>query len=85
MHHYLKKHQIEAVLRFGNHFYHGCFLQYFECCPRVSSFHLNKLDNEVGNELWSRIIVTPATANWIKSILKIVPKRVLTKVGKAQP
>ena len=34
-----------------NHFYHECFLQYFEGCPRVSSFHLNNLDNEVGNEL----------------------------------
>ena len=51
MHHYLEKRQIEAVLRFGNHFYHGYFLQYFEGCPRVSSFHLNNLDNEVGNEL----------------------------------
>ena len=54
MHHDLKKSQIEAVLRFGNHFYHGCFLQYFEGCPRVSSFNLNNLDNEVGNELYSR-------------------------------
>ena len=27
------------------------FLQYFKGCPRVSSFHLNNLDNEVGNEL----------------------------------
>ena len=26
-----------------------------------------------------------ATAKWIKSILKIVPKLVLTKVNKAQP
>ena len=51
MHHYLKKREIEAVLRFGNHFYHECFLQYFEGCPRVSSFHLNNLDNEVDNEL----------------------------------
>ena len=32
-------------------FYHGCFLQYFEGSPRVSSFHLNNLENEVGNEL----------------------------------
>ena len=42
---------LEAVLRFGNHFYHGCLLQYFEGCPRVSTFHLNNLDNEVVNEL----------------------------------
>ena len=49
--HFLKKRQIEAILRSGNHFYYECFLQYFEGCPRVSSFHLNNLDNEVGNEL----------------------------------
>ena len=29
----------------------GIFLQYFEGCPRVSSFHLNNLDHEVGNKL----------------------------------
>ena len=29
--------------------------------------------------------VIPTTANWIKSILKIMPKLVLTKVTKAQP
>ena len=40
--------QIEAILRFGKHFY--CFLRYFEGCPRVFSFHLNNLNNEVGNE-----------------------------------
>ena len=51
MHHYLKKRQIEAVLRSGNHLYHGCFLQHFEGCPRMSSFQLNHLDNEVRNEL----------------------------------
>ena len=51
MHHYLRKRQIEAVRRSGNHFYYECFLQYFEGFPTVSSFHLNKLDNEVGNEL----------------------------------
>ena len=31
-------------------FYHS-FLQYFEGCPRVYSFHINNLDNEIGNEL----------------------------------
>ena len=46
MHYYLKKCQIEAVLKYGDHFYHGCFLRYFEGCPRVSSF-------QVGNELLS--------------------------------
>ena len=40
-----------SVLIFGNHFYHGCFLHYFEGCPRVSSFHLHNLDYEAGNEL----------------------------------
>ena len=45
-------------------------------CPRVSSIHLNNLDSEVGLD------VIPTTANWIKSILKIVPKFVLTKVTK---
>ena len=29
--------------------------------------------------------VIPTTANWINSILKIVPKTVLTEVTKAQP
>ena len=29
--------------------------------------------------------VISTKANWIKSILKIVPKRLLTKVTKAQP
>ena len=54
MHHYMKKRQIEAILRYGNHFYHECFLQYFGGCPRVSSLHLNNLDNGVGNEFESR-------------------------------
>ena len=49
MHYYLKKRQIEAILRFGNHFYHKCFLQYLEGCPRVSFFHLNNLYSKVGN------------------------------------
>ena len=31
-------------------FYNECFLQYFEGCPSAPSFHLNNLDNEVGNE-----------------------------------
>ena len=47
----LKKHQIEVILTFGNNFYHEYFLQYFEGCPRVSSFHLNNLDNKISNEL----------------------------------
>ena len=51
MHHYLKKRQIESIVRFDNHSYHECFLQYFEGYPRESSFHLNNLDNEVGNKL----------------------------------
>ena len=51
MHHNLKKPHTEAVLKSGNHFYHGCFLQYFEGCPRVSSFHLNDMGNEIGNKL----------------------------------
>ena len=50
MHHCLKKRLIEAIPRSGNYFYHECFLQYFEGCPRMSSFHLNNLKNEVGNE-----------------------------------
>ena len=54
MHQYLKKRKIEAILKFGNHFYHDFFRQYFGGCPRVSSFHLNNLGNEVGNELQSR-------------------------------
>ena len=54
MHHYLKKREIEAILRLRKHFYHECFLQHFEGCPRVSSFDLNNLDNEAGNELQSR-------------------------------
>ena len=33
----------------------------------------------------SSLEVIPTTANWIKSILKIVPKLVLTKATKAQP
>ena len=33
MHHFLNKRQTEAVLKFGNHFYRECFLQYFEGCP----------------------------------------------------
>ena len=45
--------EFDAV-RFANHFYHECFPQYFEGCPRVSSFHLNNLDNEVGNEWYPR-------------------------------
>ena len=49
----LEKHHIEAIPRFRNHFYHKLFLQYFEGCPRVFSFHLNNLDNEEGNELQS--------------------------------
>ena len=61
MHHYLKKRQLETTLRFGNHFYHECFLQYFEGYPRVSPFHLNNLDNEVGNELQSQC--HPTTTN----------------------
>ena len=51
MHHYLKKLHVEAILGFGNHFYDKFFLQYFEGCPRASSFHLNNLGNEVSNEL----------------------------------
>ena len=51
MYHYLKKRQMEAVLRFGNQFYHEYFLQSFEVCPTVFSFDLNNLDNEVDNEL----------------------------------
>ena len=54
MRHYLKKRQIEAIFRFRNHIYHECFLQYFEGCSRVFSFHLNNLDNKGGNELQSR-------------------------------
>ena len=34
--------KIKAILRFGSH---------LKRCPRVSSFHLNNLDNELGNEL----------------------------------
>ena len=82
MRHYLKKRQIEAILRFGHHFFHGCFLQHFEGCLRVSSFHPNNLDNEVGNESSSRC--HPTTANRIKSILKIVPKLALMEVTKVQ-
>ena len=52
--HYLKKHQIEAIFRFGNHIYHECFLQYFEGCLRVASFHLSNFNIEVYNELQSR-------------------------------
>ena len=51
LHHYLKKCQKEVVLRSGNHFYHGRFLQYFEGCPGASSFHLNNLNNEVHNKM----------------------------------
>ena len=50
MYHYLKKRQTQAILRFGNHFYREYFVQYFEGCPRVSSFHLNSLGNEAVNE-----------------------------------
>ena len=70
MHHYLKKRQIEAILRFKNHFYHECFLQYVEGCPRVFSFHLNHLDSEGSNGLQSRCH-PPTTANWIMSTLTI--------------
>ena len=52
--HHLKKRQTEVILKANhtitieaNHFYYECFLQYFEGCPRVSSFHLSNLDNEV--------------------------------------
>ena len=51
MHHYLTKRQREAILRFGNHVCHERSLEYFEDCPRVSSFHLNNFNNKVGNEL----------------------------------
>ena len=51
LHHYLKKCQNEVVLRSGNHFHHGRFLQYFAGCPGASSFHLNNLDNEVRNKM----------------------------------
>ena len=40
----------KMILRFENHFHHKCFLQYFEGCPRVFSFHLNNLDDEEGND-----------------------------------
>ena len=82
MYHYLKKRQIEDISRFGNLFYHECFLQYFEGCTRVLSFHLNNLDNEVMN---SSLDVILTATNWIKRILKIVPKLVLTEVIKVQP
>ena len=49
IHHHLKKCQTEAILSFGKHFYHECFLQCFKGYPRVSFFHLNNLDNEVGS------------------------------------
>ena len=42
--------EIEIILRFANHLHYECFLHYFEGCPRVSSFHLNNLDNNAGNE-----------------------------------
>ena len=84
MYHHLKKGQKEAVPRCRNYFYHGCFLQYFECCPRIPSFHLNNVDNEVGPMNCS-LDVIPTTVNWMKSMLKIVPNLVLTKVTKAQP
>ena len=42
-----------VILRFGNHFYHECFLQFFKGCSIVSALHLNYVDNEVGNELQS--------------------------------
>ena len=71
MYYYLTKCLIEAILRSGNHFYHECFLQYFEVCRRTSSFHLNNLNNEVCND--SILDVIPTAANWIRSILKIVP------------
>ena len=49
MHHGLNS--VETILRFRNHFYHELTcLQYFEGCPRMSSFHLINLDHEVGNE-----------------------------------
>ena len=67
MHHYLKKRQIEAVL-FSN--------SYFEGCPRVSSFYLNNLNYEV------ILDVIHTTANWINSIVKIVPKLVFSNVPK---
>ena len=63
MYHYLKKRQIEAVLRSGNHFNHGCFLQYFLGCPRVYSFHLNNLGNEVGNEFWICYVIKKCYLN----------------------
>ena len=39
MHHYLKKRQIEAILRFENHFYRECFpniLKVVQECPPLS-------------------------------------------------
>ena len=50
MHHDLKIYQIQIILTFENHFNHERFLQYFEGLPGVSSFALNNLDNELGNE-----------------------------------
>ena len=47
---YLIETPIRTILRFGNHFYHECFLQHFEGCAGVSFFHLNNFDNEVGTE-----------------------------------
>ena len=83
MYHYLTKCLIEAILRSGNHFYNECFLQYFEVCLRLSSFHLNNLNNEVRND--SSLDVIPTAAIWIRSILKILPNLLLTEVAKAQP
>ena len=49
MHDYLEKRQIEAILRFGNHFYHvfSSTLKVVQECPTLL---VNNLDNEVCNE-----------------------------------
>ena len=47
MRHDLKICQIQIILRFENHFNHEPFLQHFE---GLSSFVLNNLGNELGNE-----------------------------------
>ena len=77
---YLEKRQIEAILRFGKLFYNECFLQYFEGCLRVYSFHLKNLDNEVGikqqYQCYSQSCKLGLRVFW-KLYLKLFSKRLL--------
>ena len=79
---FLRSDQVEAISRFGNYFYLECFLQYFEGCARVLNVQTSWTKKQVTS---SSLDVIPTTTNWIKSILKIMPKFVFSQVTKEPP